>query len=68
MDEFDAAGSRENLAVVCEMRGNLRRAKQLRRIGAPDRMLCSNYTVRSLMFLSIYTPCNATRSSVLSKP
>lgn len=44
-DEFDAAVSRENLAIVYEMRGNLRRAKELRRVGSPDRMLCAYYHV-----------------------
>ncbi|KZT02694.1 uncharacterized protein LAESUDRAFT_684918 [Laetiporus sulphureus 93-53] len=43
VDELDAAGSRENLAIVYEMQGNLHRAKELRRVGFPDKMLCAHY-------------------------
>jgi len=41
-DEIDAAVTRENLAVVYEMRGDLPRARQLRRIGSPNNMLCAH--------------------------
>ncbi|KZT65161.1 hypothetical protein DAEQUDRAFT_697653 [Daedalea quercina L-15889] len=41
IDDIDAAVTRENLGVVYEMRGDLPRARQMRRVGAPDNMLCA---------------------------
>ncbi|EPT04356.1 hypothetical protein FOMPIDRAFT_1084290, partial [Fomitopsis schrenkii] len=41
-DEIDAAVTRENMAVVYEMRGDLPRARQIRRVGSPNNMLCAN--------------------------
>ena len=40
-DEIDAAVTRENIAVVYEMRGDLPRARQMRRVGSPNNMLCA---------------------------
>ena len=67
LDEIDAAGTRENLAVVYEMRGDLPRARQMRRIGSPDNMLCAYEKVRVLLYVSRYycshTCGNSARSS-----
>ncbi|TFY62918.1 hypothetical protein EVJ58_g3566 [Rhodofomes roseus] len=52
MDEIDAAVTRENLAVVYEMRGDLPRARQLRRVGSPNNMLCAHSNV-SLTFIEL---------------
>lgn len=41
---FDAAASRENLATVYEMRGNLVAAKQMRK--STGKYACGNYDVR----------------------
>ena len=41
---FDAATSRENLAIVYEMRGNLLAAKQMRK--STGKYACGNYDVR----------------------
>jgi hypothetical protein len=49
---FDAAVSRENLAVVCEMRGNLVAAKQMRK--STGMYACSNYNV---CHSSAFPPC-----------
>ena len=46
---FDAATSRENLAVVYEMRGDLTAAKQMRK--STGKYACGNYDVRSTPYL-----------------
>ena len=43
---FDAATSRENLAIVYEMRGNLVAAKQMRK--STGKYACGNYDVRPI--------------------
>jgi tetratricopeptide (TPR) repeat protein len=43
---FDAATSRENLAVIYEMRGDLKAAKQMRK--STGKYACGNYDVRSI--------------------
>lgn len=45
-DEIDTAVTRENIAMVYEMRGDLPRAKQMRRVGSPNNMLCAYEKVR----------------------
>ena len=44
---FDAATSRENLAVVYEMRGDLKAAKQMRK--SAGKYACGNYDVRPIL-------------------
>lgn len=44
---FDASVSRENLARVYECRGDLQEARAIRWLGAPDKIACGNYKVRS---------------------
>ena len=44
---LDAAVSRENLAQLDELRGNLPRAKELRLSCAPDNIVCGYYHVRA---------------------
>ena len=43
---FDAATSRENLAIIYEMRGDLKAAKQMRK--STGKYACGNYDVRSI--------------------
>jgi tetratricopeptide (TPR) repeat protein len=42
---FDAAVSRENLAQLYEIRGDLKLAKETRLYGAPDKLSCGHYHV-----------------------
>lgn len=42
---FDAAVSRENLAQLMEVRGDLKLAKDTRLVGDPDNMVCGHYRV-----------------------
>lgn len=51
---FDAATSRENLAIVYEMRGNLAAAKQMRK--STGGYACGNYDVRPISNLILTTP------------
>ena len=51
---FDAATSRENLAIVYEMRGNLVAAKQMRK--STGKYACGNYDVRPIFRLLLNTP------------
>ncbi|KDQ63533.1 hypothetical protein JAAARDRAFT_75870 [Jaapia argillacea MUCL 33604] len=46
---FDAAVSRENLAQLYEMKGNLREAKDIRLSGG-NQLCCSNYTCTGQLF------------------
>lgn len=48
---FDAATSRENLAVVYEMRGDLKAAKQMRK--SAGKYACGNYDVRPILRLPL---------------
>ncbi|KAL5518968.1 hypothetical protein ACEPAH_651 [Sanghuangporus vaninii] len=41
---MDAAYSRENLAQALEAKGNLIEAKEVRRSGAPDALVCTNFS------------------------
>lgn len=41
-DPFDGAVSRENLAQLEELKGNLSKAKEVRLSGAPDKIACGN--------------------------
>ena len=51
---FDAATSRENLAIVYEMRGNLVAAKQMRK--SSGKYACGNYDVRPILRLLLAAP------------
>ena len=51
---FDAATSRENLAIVYEMRGDLVAAKQMRK--STGKFACGNYDVRPTLHLLRTTP------------
>ncbi|OBZ80041.1 hypothetical protein A0H81_00767 [Grifola frondosa] len=60
---WDIATTRENLAQVQEVRGNLKEAKALRMIGAPDEMCCSNYNCTSQVTkLATLRTCSVCRS------
>lgn len=66
-DEIDAAVTRENMAVVYEMRGDLPRARQIRRVGSPNNMLCANEKVRVPPFYAYKSfqgshPCDTVRT------
>ena len=56
---FDAATSRENLAIVYEMRGNLVAAKQIRK--STGKYACGNYDVCPILRLPLTTQAEATR-------
>ena len=51
---FDAATSRENLAIVYEMRGNLLAAKQMRK--STGMYACGNYDVSLISYLPLAAP------------
>ena len=51
---FDAATSRENLAIVYEMRGNLAAAKQMRK--STGKYACGNYDVCPILRLLLIAP------------
>lgn len=51
---FDAATSRENLAIIYEMRGDLVAAKQMRK--STGKFACGNYDVRPTLHLLRTTP------------
>jgi len=51
---FDAATSRENLAIVYEMRGNLVAAKQMRK--STGKYACGNYDVCPILRLLLVAP------------
>ncbi|KAH9950356.1 hypothetical protein B0H21DRAFT_723087 [Amylocystis lapponica] len=60
---FDGAVSRENLAQVYEMRGNLQQAKDMRMSGAPDKFACSNYKcVRQTLHIRELSHCSICKS------
>ncbi|KAI0052887.1 hypothetical protein FA95DRAFT_1553186 [Auriscalpium vulgare] len=40
---FDAAVTRENLAQLYEMRGNIEASKEMRMRGSPDQIACGHY-------------------------
>uniref|UniRef100_A0A8H8CQV9 Tetratricopeptide repeat protein n=1 Tax=Psilocybe cubensis TaxID=181762 RepID=A0A8H8CQV9_PSICU len=42
---FDAAVSRENMAQLYELRGNLANAKKIRLMGIPNKLVCGYYQV-----------------------
>ena len=44
----DQAYYRETLAVINEMKGKLDVAREIRRMGRPSTIMCSNYNVRQL--------------------
>ena len=46
---MDQGVYRENLAIVHEKKGNLEKAAATRRLGKPDKVVCSNYNVRSVL-------------------
>lgn len=50
---FDGAVSRENLAQLEELKGNLPKAKEIRLSGAPDKIACGSYQVMSLYAYSL---------------
>jgi tetratricopeptide (TPR) repeat protein len=52
---FDAAVSRDNLAQLYELRGDLKQAKEIRLYGAPDHLSCGYYHV------TIFCPCSRVR-------
>ncbi|KAG9219669.1 hypothetical protein CCMSSC00406_0006009 [Pleurotus cornucopiae] len=47
---FDAAVTRENLAQLYEVRGNMSAAKEMRLAGAPNNIACGNYTCQGQSF------------------
>lgn len=50
---FDAAVSRENLAQLYELRGDLKQAKEIRLYGAPDHLSCGYYHVNIFSSLQL---------------
>ena len=56
-DFSEIAASRENLARVQRAKRELFKAKALRMLGAPNDMRCSNYRVRSRMFVAVPREC-----------
>lgn len=53
-DFFDGAVSRENLAQLEELKGNLSKAKEIRLSGGPDKLACGSSEVMfKLFFCSI---------------
>lgn len=62
---FDAATSRENLAIVYEMRGNLAAAKQMRK--STGKFACGNYDVRPLLYFLLTAPEAGRRSTTVPR-
>ncbi|OBZ78943.1 hypothetical protein A0H81_01107 [Grifola frondosa] len=59
----DAAATRDNLARIYEIRGNLQAAKTMRLAGAPDKIACCNFRcIHQTMSLKDLSHCSICKS------